>query len=110
MKLPVDSIIASAKLTQYLLVKKAINDKSQWLATAGYAQNNWQRLEEDIREQILPLEGHFQEITPYGEMVQITGVLTGPNGHSLKVQTIWMIGKSTKLTKFITMYPDKERK
>jgi len=110
MNLPLETIIAPAKLTQYLLVKKAENDKSQWLATAGYMQDTWQRLERDIREQILPLEARWEETNLFGEMYQITGILIGPNGVLLKVRTIWMIEKNSNLTKFITMYPDKERK
>ena len=35
------------------------------------------------------------------------GKLTGPNGKSLSVCTIWMTETETKSTKFITMYPDK---
>lgn len=50
MKLSQDAIIAEAKLTNYLLVPKKRNDKSHWLATAGYTLENWQELEEDLRK------------------------------------------------------------
>jgi hypothetical protein len=35
-KLPKNTVIAPEKLTRYLLVFKKRNDKSQWLAEAGY--------------------------------------------------------------------------
>jgi|TARA_B100001013_G_scaffold336757_1_gene256293 hypothetical protein len=38
------------------LVFKKRNDKSQWLNKAGYASENWQMLENDLRKQILPIE------------------------------------------------------
>lgn len=51
MKLPENTLIAREKLTQYLLVLKKRNDKSQWLARAGYTIENWQSLENDLRAQ-----------------------------------------------------------
>jgi len=49
MRLPEDTLISDDKLTQYLLVPKKRNDKSQWLAQAGYTLENWQALENDLR-------------------------------------------------------------
>jgi hypothetical protein len=44
MKIPVDAIIPESKLTKYLLVFKSRNDKSQYLAQAGFTLSNWQTL------------------------------------------------------------------
>lgn len=107
MKLPVNAIIASEKLTQYLLTLRKRNDKSQWLSQAGYFLENWQLLEKDLRTQILSLTGIPIENTKYGQMYEIKGNLTGPNGRALAVCTIWMTETATRETKFITMYPDK---
>ena len=49
MKLPADTLIAPEKLTQYLLVVRKRNDKSKWLAQAGYALENWRELEKHLR-------------------------------------------------------------
>ena len=38
MKLPADAVIATEKITQYLLVKRPENDKSHYLASAGYGR------------------------------------------------------------------------
>ena len=40
-------------------------------------------------------------------MYEIKGNLTGPNGKTLAVCTIWMTETATGDTKFITMYPEK---
>ena len=48
------------------------------------------------------------EPTEYGDKYSIGGELTGPNGRTLKVTTIWMIEDATGLAKFITLYPLKE--
>jgi hypothetical protein len=110
MKLPYNTLIAPEKLTQYLLVLKKRNDKSKWLAQAGYTRKNWQKLENDLRQQILPLEVTFAESTYYGQLYQIRGDLIGPNGKKLAAITIWMAETATGVTKFITMYPDKGQK
>ena len=44
MELPPDVIIQDQKLTKYLLVFKPRNDKSKFLARAGFNLNNWQQL------------------------------------------------------------------
>lgn len=109
MKLPGNALIAYEKLIQYLLVPRKRNDKSQWLAKAGPTLENWRLLENDLRNQILSLDVTLIENTQYGQMYEIRGKLTGPNGKSLRVHTIWMTENETGNTKFITMYPDKGR-
>ena len=109
MKLPGNSQIAHEKLTQYLLALRKRNDKSQWLAQAGYSLENWQVLENDLRNQILSVDATLIENTEYGQMYEIRRNLIGPNGKSLTVCTIWLTENATGNTKFITMYPDKRR-
>ena len=109
MKLPEDTLISVDKLTQYLLAFKKRNDKLQWLSKAGYAIDNWQTLEKDLREQIFTIDATPTEKTKYCQMFEISGELLGPNGMSLSVITIWMTENENKITKFITMYPNKRR-
>ena len=109
MKLPPDTVIAPAKLTKYLLVWRDADDKSKFLAQAGYGQENWEQLEADLRNQILPLEAvPRDEPNHFGDVYEIRGVLKGVNGVNLAVVTIWMVEYETQQTKFITLYPDKE--
>ncbi|PSB13927.1 hypothetical protein C7B65_26845 [Phormidesmis priestleyi ULC007] len=109
MKLARDAVIAPAKLTKYLLIWRDVDDKSKFLAQAGYGQENWRQLEADLRSQILPLEAvPSDEPNRFGDVYKIRGVLTGINGVNLAVVTIWMVEYETQQTKFITLYPDKE--
>jgi len=108
MKLPVDTIIAKAKIEGYLLKWLPENDKSLFLSQAGYVINDPERLVSDLREQILSLEADFVGRDRYGDRHKIRGQLTGPNGKSLAVVTIWMTEHETGQTKFITLFPDKE--
>ena len=107
MKLPENTLISREKLTKYILVLRKRNDKSQWLAQAGYSIESWQVLENDLRSQILSIDATPIEDTKYGQLYEIRGALKGPNGKRLPVCTVWMTEKVTGITKFITMYPDK---
>jgi len=109
MKLPLDSLIAHEKLTDYLLKPKKRNDKSKWLAQAGYTLENWQLLENDLRTQVLSLDATLIDKTRYGQMYEIRGKLIGPNGQALLVCTIWITEFTSGIAKFITMFPDKRR-
>ncbi|MEB3175026.1 MAG: hypothetical protein VKN60_07570 [Cyanobacteriota bacterium] len=108
MKLPIDAIIAQAKIRGYLLKWLPENDKSLFLGQAGYIISAPERLELDLREQILPLEASYVGSSSFGDRYEIRGELTGPNGKSLAVVTIWMTEYETGQTKFITLFPDKE--
>ncbi|MBI4595806.1 MAG: hypothetical protein HY730_05430 [Candidatus Tectomicrobia bacterium] len=107
MKLSKDTVISDEKLTKYLLTPRKRNDKSKWLAQAGYTLKNWQSLKNDLRNLILSKNASLIEGTAYGNMYEIRAGLIGPNGKSLPVCTVWMVEKVTEITKFITMYPAK---
>lgn len=110
MKLPHDAIIATAKLTRYLLVWREADDKSRFLAQAGYGQDNWQQLEADLIQILLLDALPSHESNRFGDVYEIRGMLVGPNGVELSIITIWMIEYETQQTKFITLYPNKESK
>ena len=108
MNLPQDAVIALEKLNGYLLVWKPADDKSKFLAKAGYVLKNWPQLEADLRSQILPLEAvPIVETNIFGDRYSIRGNLVGPNGVNLATVTIWMTEFETGATKFITLFPDR---
>jgi hypothetical protein len=107
MKLPPDTIIATTKLDEYLLRHRDEDDKSGFLALAGYTLENVDRLLNDLRTQLLPLDAEFFDQTEYGAKYQIRGTLTGPNGRVLPVVSIWMKEDATGKAKFVTLFPDK---
>ena len=49
MNIPADAVIATDKLTGYLLVARPLDDKSKFLASAGFTQSNYEILEAAIR-------------------------------------------------------------
>lgn len=68
---------------------------------------NWPKLAQDLREQILSLDAILTEETVYGKMYEIAGELRGPNGQIIAVRTVWMDEMATGQIKFITFFPDK---
>lgn len=107
MKLPPDTTIAREKITNYLLVRQARADKSQFLARAGYHANNAEQLLFDLRQQLLSKDAVFLEQNQFGDYFEIAGKLSGPNGVTLRVRTIWLTDRLSGSTKFVTLLPDK---
>ena len=106
MKLSEDTAIARAKLHEYLLRHRDEDDKSGFLALAGYTLNNADRLMHDIRTQLLPLDAEFFDRTEYGSKYRIRGTFNGPNGRVLRVVSVWMKEDATGETRFVTLFPD----
>lgn len=100
-----DAVIPAAKLTQYLLIHLPKDDKSKFLSQAGYTLDNWQKLQADLRTQVLSQPAELLEETRYGDKYCIRASLIGENGVELKVKTIWM--KTAITTRFVTLVPDK---
>ncbi|AIE75893.1 MULTISPECIES: DUF6883 domain-containing protein [unclassified Synechocystis] len=103
MKLAQDSIITQEKLTDYLLKRLPKDDKSQYLARAGYTRSNWRQLEQDLRQQILTLDAIPTGKTQFGQKYEIIGFLKGPNGKCLNVKTIWIVTETD--TRLVTLLP-----
>jgi hypothetical protein len=102
---PQDAIIPEAKLTQYLLIPLPKDDKSKFLAQAGYTLDNWQQLEQDLRIQVLINPAEFIETTRYGDKYMIRSCLRGINNIELNILTVWIV--ANQVTQFVTLVPDK---
>lgn len=106
MKLPRDTMIAREKLEDYLLRPRDDHDKAGFLALAGYDRDSVGMLDTDLRTQLLPLGAEIAGASVYGQKFVIRGTLTGPNGRSLRVLSVWMLDNASGLTKFITLHPE----
>ncbi|MEL6353282.1 MAG: DUF6883 domain-containing protein [Cyanobacteria bacterium J06627_28] len=107
MKIPSNAIIPVAKLTQYLLVFRTRNDKSKFLAKAGFTLQNYEALEVALRELIRTAPASTERTDNYGTFYQVTGILQGINGIALGVTTIWLHRKIDLQYQFVTLVPDK---
>jgi hypothetical protein len=107
MIIPKDAVIAEEKIRDYLLKPLPIDDKSGYLALAGYTLEDYWELIRDIRDHLLPKEGKFQRDDEFGAYYLVLGTLRGPNNRELGVRTIWQ-RTNHGVVRFITLYPDRK--
>ena len=109
MKLPNagHAIIAEAKLRHYLLSRRHPlgRFKAAFFASLGYTEQDWRRLEADLRLQHLSLDVEEQQPTTYGRKFVIAGPLTGPSERTALVASVWVIRKEEDFPRFVTAYP-----
>lgn len=105
MRIPVDAIVPESKLTKYSLVFKPRNDKSQFLAQAGYTLKNWRVLKTAILQLNQSVEAVEDRTNEYGTFYNVYGELQGVNDINLSIVTIWLKRKSDGKFQFITLKP-----
>lgn len=104
MRIPDNAIIPREKLTHYLLVPQPKNDKSGFLAQAGFTQENPDLLEKAIRLLIAENEAIVARQNEYGIFYRVVGDLYGPNG-ILSTVTVWIQLTKGEQYRFITLKP-----
>jgi hypothetical protein len=105
MKIPPDTLIPPTKLTGYLLVRKVQNDKSQYLARAGFDLSNPAALEAAIRDLTARVEGVVDRVNEHGTYYLVRGSLVGPTGVLLPVRLVWLL-RLDSVFSFVTLVPD----
>ncbi len=107
MKIPADAIIAEAKLRDYLLVYKDVDDKSLFLAQAGFTRDDPKFLEAALRQLIEAEEARLDRTDKFGTFYEVSGSLFGSHDRRLAVTTIWLQDKDIEQFRFITLIPGK---
>jgi hypothetical protein len=102
-----NAVIEPAKLRDYVLSRDHPigRYKAVVFGKLGYTKENWEDLDRDIREQILPAQFGRVDTTPFGKKYVITGVLKGPSGVVAAVVTVWIVKDGEEIPTFITIYP-----
>ncbi|SRR5579883_1754310 len=109
MKVPSGLVIQDRKLTHYLLIYQAEDDKSEFLASAGYTLQNWQLLKRDRLSAMAVAEVVEVMSTDWGTRFKVKAQWNGANGQRLKVIVIWQQDEGSDIIRFVTLYPDKSR-
>ncbi|AFY50922.1 hypothetical protein Nos7524_5198 [Nostoc sp. PCC 7524] len=108
MKIPSDAIIADEKITRYLLVPREQDDKSKFLAQAGFTKENPELLKAAIRQLVDSTTAIQDRDNEYGVFYRVTGELIGLKGRNLAVITVWLQRSVDGKFQFITLKPNKE--
>ncbi|WP_446352256.1 DUF6883 domain-containing protein [Coleofasciculus sp. A1-SPW-01] len=106
--MPDDAIIPDTKLTRYLLVKREQDDKSNFLAQAGFTRDNPDQLKSAIRQLADTVKAVEDRSNEYGTFYRVKGQLMGVNNTNLEVITVWLNRKIDNQFQFITLIPNKE--
>ena len=104
MKIPDDAIIPREKQTHYLLKPQRKNDKSGFLAQAGFTQQNPELLEQAIRRLITENEALIDSQNEYGTFYRVVGDLYGSAG-VLATVTVWIQLTNDNRYRFVTLKP-----
>jgi len=108
MKIPAqEGVIPRDKLTRYLLAHRVEDDKSLWLAQAGFTQDNPDDLESAIRDMLERCEAVPDRSNIYGEYYRVEGDLVGADGLALYAVSIWIVKAADPEGKyrFVTLKP-----
>jgi hypothetical protein len=108
MRIPPDAIIDEAKFTHYLLVPRLWDDKSGYLAQAGFGLESWADLLAAVRLLADTVDAVEDRTDEYGTFYRVSGMIQGPAG-KLSVVCIWMQQSVDGAFRFITLKPAKER-
>jgi hypothetical protein len=87
-------------------VVKTRNDKSRFLAQAGFTQENPEALRLAIQRQVMDKEAIKEKSNEYGTFYQVTGELIGINDVRLSVITVWLQRQIDDKFQFVTLKPN----
>ncbi|HXG64376.1 MAG TPA: hypothetical protein VNO70_04665 [Blastocatellia bacterium] len=102
-----NAVIPSEKLEKYALSPdhpvgkhKAVVFKS----ALGFDQSNWQLLEKSILDELPYHDAGSGETGPWGIKYNVVLPITGPNGRTAEVLTVWIIRPGTDYPSLVTTY------
>ena len=100
------SVVPPAKLRDYILSPSHPigRFKSVFFRGLGYGPETWERLATDIKG-LLDGEAELTETNQFGTKYVVRGFLTGPNGRSALIATVWIILNGKSEPRFVTAYP-----
>ena len=79
--------------------------KARFFTALGYTADDWQVLEADLRIQHLGQNAELGPSVSKGQTYTIRAILTGPNGQSAAVLSVWFVRAETGIPHFVTAYP-----
>jgi hypothetical protein len=101
------AVVQPAKLRDYLLAQAhpVGRFKARFFCGLGYTSEGWQVLRDDLLRLALSAEAEPGQPGPYGQKFTVSGTLTGPNGGSATVVSVWLVSANEDAPRFITAYP-----
>lgn len=86
------------------------NDKSAFLALAGYTSANPDALEAAIRKLVVTHDAVWDRRTAYGDFYRVAGIRKAVDGRDLAVVTVWIVRPDEAGSyRFVTLIPQRRK-
>jgi len=110
LKLPcaAEAIIDDRKLKEYILsFEHPIGRfKAAFFASLGFYEDNWDKLDLEIRRLAQSHEAEIAGRTSYGQKYLVRGRIEGERGRSANIVTVWIVRVGEERPRFVTAYPE----
>jgi hypothetical protein len=105
------AVVAREKIVDYLLndAHEDGQSKAAFFKSFGFSIEEWQRLEQALRNHAKDHDAVLSRATAFGELFSIRGSLVGPDGRRASVVAVWIVEAGHHRPRFVTAYPLKER-
>ena len=80
--------------------------KSIVFAALGYTQESWPLLRDDLLDLARTTRAEPGQGSAYGQKYEVGGKLTGPNGRSAQLTTVWLVRPDDPAPRFVTAFPE----
>ena len=102
-----DALIPVEELRDYIFapVHSSGRFKSVLFRGLGYEAQRCERLAADICS-IFSSDAELAETNKFGVKYLVRGVMTGPNGRSAAIVTVWIMLPGQTVPRFVTAYPE----
>jgi hypothetical protein len=102
------AVVEASKVREYLLSPS--HPIGRFKATVfnalGYEQPDWPRLRDDLLLHGRSGQARLAEATQYGQKYVVSGNVTGPNGRSGRLVSVWLVASEGSAPRFLTAYPE----
>jgi hypothetical protein len=101
------AVVGSRKLTTYLLSSEhpVGRFKAAFFFALGFTPQNWEKLELELRKLARWGTAEPSERNAFGQKYVVRGRITGPEGRSDMVTSVWIVLNSEEIPRFVTAYP-----
>jgi hypothetical protein len=106
-----DAIVDPFKLLHYLLSPEhpVGRYKARFFATLGYRRTNWRELQAELTAHACSQNAILIETTQHGSKYVVAQPVTGPNGRTAVIITVWIIRHTEHVPRLVTAYPGEIR-
>jgi hypothetical protein len=103
--------IDPAKTRDYLLDPghSEGGSKAKFFERLGYSRLAWRRLESDLRNAHDSGTMRSDVRTEHGDKYRLVSRITGPNGRTAVVLTVWIVREGEAFARFVTAHPGRAR-